>query len=158
MELRLYSLVNFYLAGMQVGIQTGHAAVDLVRKYSSHLDLQGGRITEQEMELTAEWADNHKTFICLNGGDNDMLREATDVIAKSGYPWAEFREPGLQDIRTCTVVVLPECIFGATKVRPQFDTDKPAYECNVDGIQKVYDEDHEHFALIDLIRSSGLAR
>lgn len=158
MELRLYSLVNFYLSGMQVGIQTGHAAVDLVRKYSSFTDLQAGRITEQEMGLTHEWADHHKTFICLNGGDSDGLREATEIIAKSGYPWAEFKEPGLQDIRTCTVVVLPECIFAAARSVPTFSTDKLAFECNVDGVRKVYTEDHEHFALIDLIRSSGLAR
>ena len=156
MELRLYSLVNFYISGMHVGIQTGHAAVDLVRKYSSILDLQGGRITEQQMELVTEWADNHKTFICLNGGDSGSVTAAASILDESGFPWVEFREPGLDNAQTCVAVVLPECIFGAQRIFPPDGS--VIYQCDVDGIQKTYDATHEHFALISLIRGCGLAR
>lgn len=45
-----------YMASIQQGIQTGHMAVDLVRKYCK------GKIS-LEYDLASEWADNHKTFI-----------------------------------------------------------------------------------------------
>src|SRR5271157_3990277 len=111
MELRLYSFVNFYLSSIQQGIQTGHAAVDLVRRYRHVL----GKSGQPELcSMVEEWADKHKTFIILNGGDNDAVREARSIVFASGFPCISFSEPGLRSLETCVVTILPESIFNTT--------------------------------------------
>lgn len=108
MELRLYSFVNFYLSPMQKGIQTGHAAVDLVTKYSN---LPKNDLTS----FVENWAKNHKTFIVLDGGNSKMLLNATQIISKSDFPFETFCEDAdsLNNLHTCTAVILPDYIFGA---------------------------------------------
>jgi hypothetical protein len=161
MELRLYSFVNFYFSSIQQGIQTGHAAVDLVRKYEvnyahrsdAHIDL---------CEMVAEWADNHKTFIILNGGDKDGISAATATISASEFPFAVFQEPGINNAES-VAVVLPESIFNARLRIPNIalglsDT-RPVYEY-VDTITQTvmpYYPTHPHYELIKLLRTSKLA-
>ena len=111
MELRLYSFVNFYLSDIQKGIQTGHMAVDLVREYG---DQEYGLTALRDM--VADWADNHKTFIVLNGGNNLMLDNAATICSRSGLPWTTFYEDeeSLGGLRTSVGVVVPENYFNAT--------------------------------------------
>ena len=66
-ELRFYCFVNFYLSSMQQGIQTGHAAVDIVRKYTCGELKFFNEVTPRKTSLVTKWADDHKTFITLNG-------------------------------------------------------------------------------------------
>ena len=164
MELRLYSFVNFYLSSIQQGVQTGHAAVDLVRKYTAHGNPFRVDITSSQENAVAEWADEHKTFIILNGGNAERLAQITDVISSNGnFPWVTFNEDdqSLNGIQTCVAVVLPACIFNAKMVRqPNGDDFYLWQERNEEGEvveEMIYDVRHEHYALIDIIKNSRLA-
>lgn len=109
-ELRLYSFVTFYLAkGIHAGIQTGHAAVDLVQKYRCY----AGEPSDQT-KMVDEWADYHKTFIVLNGGMHVEMQKVLELTKASGYPFEVFHESkeALDGIMTAIVVVLPEDVFG----------------------------------------------
>lgn len=112
MELRLYSFVNFYLSDMQKGIQTGHAAVDLVREYVPD---EPETVSQNHLNMVADWADNHKTFIVLNGGNNAGLKAAVGIINDIDLPWTCFYEDqdSLGGILTCIAVVVPENYFNA---------------------------------------------
>jgi hypothetical protein len=154
MELRLYSFINFYLSSIQQGIQTGHAAVRLVRKYS----MAGAQPLNAAM--ANDWADNHETFICLNGGDDEGIEAARLVISKSFLPWCEFEESkgALNRLRTCVAVVVPECIFAA-RFNPELSVDgNDVYSSEVDGNLYTYNQDDDAYDLIKLLRSSGLAK
>ena len=160
MELRLYSFVNFYLSSIQQGIQTGHVAVDLVRKYTANGNPFRTDITEERVALVEEWADSWKTFITLNGGNASGIAEATNIISKSGFPWAIFREDeqSLGRIQTCVGVILPDFIFGAQrKLSSDRTTEYFEFE-DVDGALHVFMEGHPHFELIKLVKSCRLAQ
>ncbi len=86
MELRLYTFVNFYLSQIQQGIQSAHAAVDLVRYYTDTYQ------EEDSVQLVVDWADNHKTMIVLNGGNNADLELVVQAARKSELPWIGFCE------------------------------------------------------------------
>lgn len=158
MELRFYCFVNYYLSSIQQGIQTGHAAVQLLRNYQC---LSGERTPN--VKLVESWADYHKTFVTLNGGNNTMIKASTDIIADSGYPFVTFfeDEQSLGGIQTCVGVVLPETIFKCKKV----DGDNL---CAYDYFRYTA-EDGSHtntfpsdgngkFELIKLVTSAGLAK
>lgn len=160
MELRLYSFVNFYLSSIQQGIQTGHVAVDLVRKYTANGNPFRADITEERVALVEEWADSWKTFITLNGGNASGIAEATNIILKSGFPWAIFREDeqSLSGIQTCVGVILPDFIFGAQrKLSSDRTTEYFEFE-DTDGALHVFMEGHPHFELIKLVKSCRLAQ
>lgn len=126
-QLRLYSFVNFYLSSIQQGVQTGHAAVDLVRKYSAPKGTPSQ--LGKNCDMVSEWADNHKTFIILNGGNNEMLLNAKEIVKASGLPWVTFSEDeqSLGGILTTVAVVVPEMYFAAkyvpAKYTPALDAD-----------------------------------
>jgi hypothetical protein len=163
MELRLYSFVNFYLSSMQQGIQTGHVAVDLVRKYTANGNPLNPHITEERERLVEDWADLHKTFIVLNGGNAEGITAAAGIIARSGFPWAIFceDEASLRGIQTCVAVVLPESVFNA-RPTPVPNGSAPVYVSSVEredgGVDEFsFDERHPLYELIGLLRSSRLA-
>jgi len=163
MELRLYSFVNFYLSSIQQGIQTGHAAVDLVRKYADGGDNDEALYAKHKM--VNDWADNHKTFIILNGGDLEGVINAQIVVQKAGFPNASFYEsqPALGGMLTCVASVLPESIFNA-RVRQPISAysqmySEPVYEYVQPLTNNVtsYYPNHQHYELIKLLRGSRLA-
>jgi hypothetical protein len=160
MELRLYSFVNFYLSSIQQGIQTGHAAVDLVRKYTAHDNPLRCDITSYHEHLVEQWADDYKTFIILNGGDSAGITNATSVITRNGtFPWAIFNESenSLKGIQTCVAVVLPEYIFAAEKQFKENGDHVWTYRWHEGEEPQVYERDHQHFELINLVKSCRLA-
>jgi hypothetical protein len=160
MELRLYSFVNFYLSSIQQGIQTGHAAVDLVRKYTAHGNPLRSDITSYHEHLVEQWADNYKTFIILNGGDSVGIANATSVISKNGvFPWVKFKESegSLEGIQTSVAVVLPAYIFEATKRWSKDGTNFEWVYYYEDEKEQVYTREHQHFELIQLVKNSRLA-
>lgn len=159
MELRLYCFVNFYLSSIQQGIQTGHAAVDLVRKYTAHGNPLRASITSYHEHLVEQWADNYKTFIILNGGDSVGIANATDLIAKNGvFPWASFSESenSLKGIQTCVAVVLPEYIFAAEKQFKENGDYDWIYRYEEEKSQ-VYSRGHQHFELVNFVKNCRLA-
>lgn len=171
-ELRLYSFINFYLSAIQQGVQTGHLAVDMVRKYTKpdskilpKLKPEFQAKENAKSDMVAEWADNFKTFIILNGGDNESLCNTTEFIQTCDYPWVIFCEDNesLGGLQTGVAMVLPENIFNAKKVRSENFDCKYYYEFlekteSGDIIkQHVYTDGTKDFQLIDLLKSSRLA-
>ena len=158
METRLYSFVNYYLSSIQQGIQTGHAAVDIVRKYTSDANLSK-RNTEYQQHLVEKWADHDKTFIILNGGDSTGIDNATRTIsANNTFPWSIFKESSdsLSGIQTCVSVIVPAYIFDVTK---QYDTYGNSIWVHLfdTSKQQVFNSTHVHYDLINLIKSCKLA-
>lgn len=160
-QLRLYSFVNFYLSSIQQGVQTGHAAVDLVRKYNAPpgTPSQLGK----QCDMVGDWADNHKTFIILNGGNNEMLLAAKEIVKASGLPWVTFSEDeqSLGGILTTVAVVIPEMYFAA-KLSKSDNSDyvnaPPSYEwVDANGIFHWATQNTPEFNLIQLLKSSRLA-
>ena len=92
-ELRCYTFTNFMLSPIQQGIQSGHAAMELVNKYVFVTGWQNGFA-----EQVSDWVGNHKTIVCLNAGnawgvkDWRALFEAGYKIGKNDFPYAEFYE------------------------------------------------------------------
>lgn len=158
MELRLYSFVNFYLSSIQQGIQTGHCAVDLVRKYTPWPLNKYDEARAKQEQLVADWADNHKTFIILNGGDLDGVIEARKIIMQAEVPWESFYESqgALGGMLTCVACVLPETIFNA---RPTAVAGPQIYAHQADNEDTpiIYNPGHQYYDLITLLRSSRLA-
>lgn len=108
--MRLYSFVNgLYLSPIQHGIQTGHCAVDLVRKYTR---LQRSKHTN----MVNEWADIHKTFIILNAVNLAGLKNVERIVSETPLPFQTFHEDvdSLGGLLTCVSVVVPENIYTAT--------------------------------------------
>ena len=170
MELRLYSFVNYYLSPMQQGIQTGHVAVDLVRKYTNSSEMTNvlvtykSRISEKRIRMVEDWADSWKTFIVLNGGNYASVKAASMIISNSGFPWTCFceDEQSLDGMQTCVAVVVPENVFNARKVDAEVPGEKHKYVStveNADGTVDNYEftEFNVLYPLIELIRSSRLA-
>jgi hypothetical protein len=156
MELRLYSFVNFYLSDIQKGIQTGHMAVDLVREYGDE-DI----CLQSQSVMVADWADNWKTFIVLNGGNNAMLDNAATICAFSGLPWTTFYEDeeSLGGLRTCVGVVVPENYFNATYSSMGAETvdfdGRIIFDQKIDSPPS--NSDQAIFNLIKLLKTSRLA-
>lgn len=143
---------------MQQGIQTGHCAVDLVRKYTKISGHYVNEVTPHKTNMTTLWADGYKTFITLNGGNNEGIKEATRIISDTDFPWALFHEDdeSLGGLQTCVGVVLPENIFKAKPERSNGEVVSFGYIEN--GATTVMWPDHKYFELVKLVTSSGLAK
>lgn len=104
---RMYGLVNYQLTGIQKGIQFGHAVV----KYGQMVKKLGGSV----LENYNNWADNHQTFIILDGGSTNRktigkgdLNTHLDKFKDNGIICAEFYEPDLGDQLTAFVFLVDE--------------------------------------------------
>lgn len=160
-ELRLYGFVNHYFAsGIQAGIQHGHAAVRLMRKYGG--EVNGDMLSEANVEMVKDWADNHETFIILNGGMHFQMLEVKRLVEESGYPFAVFHESeeACDGVMTAIVCLLPDDIFNmrrGTNVK-----DVPYYSwtrTTDDGGTILYttrfgDDD---FAFVEMLKSKNMA-
>jgi hypothetical protein len=161
-QLRLYSFVNFYLSSIQQGVQTGHAAVDLVRKYNAPKGTPSQ--LGKNCDMVGEWADNHKTFIILNGGNNEMLLNTKEIVKASGLPWVTFSEDeqSLGGILTTVAVVVPEMYFASRFVPVDI---VPFPRNTVESYEWIDDSGKYHrvnagtpeFNFVQLLKSSRLA-
>jgi len=116
-ELRCYTFSDFMLSSIQQGIQSGHAAVELFNKYLIEEGWQNGYA-----EVVQDWAANHKTMVCLNGGTYadvcDWLNffENGLVDHENDFPFVGFEEEEAQGGNlTSVAVILPERIFEGAK-------------------------------------------
>lgn len=166
MEYRLYSFVNYYLSPIQQGIQTGHAAVEIMAKYLTNIqsvqDLEPDSLINGHR--VKDWAKKDKTFVILNGGNSAQIKNATSIISASGFPFAPFYEDNdsLDGIQTCVAAIVPETVFNTRRV--DFDDDSHVWTYNpseadaAEGIKPIsWRRDSHMFDFVELIRTARLA-
>lgn len=114
LELRMYGLVPYNLSPIQQGIQFGHAVVEY------------GFIHFAEKNYR-DWANNHKTFIILNGGTTNSsidqetgnpkgtLNQHAVNLRDMEVPFCTFHEPDLGDQLTAVVFLVNEYVFNKEK-------------------------------------------
>lgn len=108
--MRGYFFTNFYLSSIQQGIQPAHCIADMFVKYKDE---------SVQRAVLLDWAANHKTMICLNGGNAAGIREIYDQLwelcSALQLPFDNFREDvqSLDGTMTCCGVIVPEHIYNA---------------------------------------------
>ena len=128
--MRCYHFGNYYMSSIQQGIQAAHCQMELFVKYQdtgiNSVDDYEPTITEMEyqdkVDILYDWAENHKTMICLNGGNLQGLQDIVNILLddQNKLPWATFYEDemSLGGILTNVAIVVPEHIYdNAAKVR-----------------------------------------
>lgn len=97
--LRMYFFVLYSLSGIQKGIQSGHAALEYAQMYNHEDEYQ-------------DFANNHKTFILLDGGGSNDMIERMIELDRFGIHYAEFREPDLNNSVSAIAFIVSEDIYG----------------------------------------------
>lgn len=114
-ELRIFHFGHFMLSSIQQGIQAAHAQTEMAVAY-----LGGGVVSElgggrAEINMYREWAEEHKTIVCKNGGNSEALARIHDTIFREDatFPRSSFdeSEDALNGTLTNVAIVLPERIF-----------------------------------------------
>ena len=96
---RMYGLVPYNISEIQKGIQFGHAVVEYGQKYFNDTEYQ-------------DWANNHKTFIILNGGTSSTMVTNKDILIENGVTKiAEFNEPDLNDMLSGVVFLVDSRVY-----------------------------------------------
>ena len=117
LELRMYFLVPYNISPIQQAIQAGHAAVEYVREYGAYSTFKN-------------FADNHKTWIILNGGTtnngfelgtgkakgtlNQCVEDIKEFNEQNPDLWIRyttFQEPDLNDALTAICLIVDERVF-----------------------------------------------
>lgn len=105
--MRFYSVGNMYLSSIQQGIQAAHCVAEIMASENLH--------RERTLSII-DWAHDHKTIICLNGGNSKSLNDFYDLVRyQSQFPVAKFHEDdaSLGGILTCVGIIVPEKIYNA---------------------------------------------
>lgn len=108
--MRFYAIGNQYLSSIQQGIQAFHCLGEMVNQYPKDSDCFANKVFH-------EWLTEHKTLICLNGGNNAKLEDMWDFLQiasyKNSYPWATFHEDeqSMGGMLTCVGIVVPEEVY-----------------------------------------------
>lgn len=148
-ELRCYTFTHFIVSSIQQGIQSGHASMELSNKYM----LEEGWINGMA-EQVAEWIKDHKTIICLNGGNSAGLHDLSQFLndEDNPFPYVEFYEDEqtAEGLMTSISTVLPARIFdGAARLRRQkYDSqisvtwDHLQEELRISWVDEVEEEAH----------------
>lgn len=140
LELRMYGMVPYNISPIQQGIQFGHAVAEygqIVKRLGLH---------KQSLNVQYdEWADNHKTFIILNGGTTNnkivdgeyvgSLNNHKEFLDKLGVFNVSFSEPDLGDQLTAFVFIIDERIFNKVKYpEPKQDDSQEVWKNFIDSI------------------------
>lgn len=113
-EYRCYTFTHFMLSSIQQGIQSGHAAMELVNKY---YDNQNPTyvVDEHNWEVVLDWIQNDKTIVCLNGGNSESMFEWEKFLNtyENPFPWVSFHEDesSMEGILTSIALILPARIY-----------------------------------------------
>jgi hypothetical protein len=114
LELRMYGLTPYNISPIQQGIQFGHAVVEYGQNFKND-------------KTYNDWADNHKTFIILNGGTTNTRFSIEDslplgtlnnhllTLKENDIDLAYFQEPDLGDQLTAIVFIVDERVFNRKK-------------------------------------------
>ena len=113
--MRLYGFVMYNLSGIQKGIQFGHAAVEYSRYAMNGID---------GYKQYAEFADNHKTFILLDGGSSNDMQYRLLELDDLEIPNAVFHEPDLNNSLSAIAFILPEDVYGIDLNDPGVEGDE----------------------------------
>lgn len=159
MKLRFYSFCQVYLSSIQQGIQTGHAAVDIVRKYTASGNPFNANVTLEKTVMVENWADCHKTFVTLNGGNHMSLNNILITVAQSPFPWVCFNEDqdSLNSMLTCVGVILPENVYDVRRDKTLSGLDAFIHD-TPGSIYVTYDQYDPLFNLINTVKSARLAQ
>lgn len=117
LEKRMYFIVPYNISPIQQAIQAGHAALEYARKYSDDEDF-------------IDFADNHKTWVILDGGTTNSTRDENDLpkgtlnqymeqIWDNNIKHAVFYEPDLNNALTAICLIVDERVYN-TKDYPDF--------------------------------------
>lgn len=116
-----YGFCNYYLSSIQQGIQNAHVITKISVKYTPDtehpvlLDYVPGK----QYEMYRDWASNHYTMCCLNGGNSKDLNDLIlfFISPANPYPWSAFYEDeqSLDGALTAVGIVLPESIYETAK-------------------------------------------
>ena len=85
--MKMYFLVLYNLSPIPQWIQAGHAAVEYMLKYGNE-------------EATKDRAENHKTFIVLNGGTSVTMEQHLQYLRKNHIKEVYFVEPDFRNLIT----------------------------------------------------------
>lgn len=112
--MRFYAVGNQYLSSIQQGIQAFHVLGEMAVYYAPRKQLLGASNAEM---MYHDWLNNHKTLICLNGGNNAALTDfwySINNSKNSGLPCAMFKEDeaSMGGMLTSVGIVVPEKIYG----------------------------------------------
>jgi hypothetical protein len=108
--MRFYAISNSYLSSIQHGIQAFHCLGEMVLNSA-----------DDENNAIYNWLANHKTVVCLNGGNNKSLTEFYELIKDNTlYPVAKFHEDedSMNGMLTCVGIIIPETIYKANLDEP----------------------------------------
>ena len=99
-ERRMYFLVPYQLSNtIHAGIQAGHALVEYIQKYFPDTEYQ-------------DFAENHKTFIILNGGTSSSMEIHKETLEALDVKHGIFREPDLNNMLSGICFLLEDKHFG----------------------------------------------
>lgn len=117
--MRCYHFGNYYMSSIQQGIQAAHCQMELFVKYEKNLV---PNYTSVQKQFLYNWAENHKTMVCLNGGNLQGLKNIETLLQReeNKFPWSTFYEDeeSLGGILTNVAIILPESIYDtAAKIR-----------------------------------------
>ncbi len=109
LELRMYFFTIYQLTGIQAGIQCGHAALEYAHKFG-------------ETELFINFVVNYKTWIILNGGTTNTIRDfegisygslnqIADELLSNDIDFSFFHEPDLNNALTAVCFIIDERVF-----------------------------------------------
>jgi len=155
--MRAYFFTNFYLNTISQGIQPAHCIVDMLMWYNREVP------TDPATIILNQWATDHKTMICLNGGMLADIEEKYHMLAELGnmlgLPYGHFCEEKAAlggQMTTCGIIV-PEHIYSVAAKR-WFDNDTKFNDEDgaVVEINSVLNQNEIRLAA--LIRSCPLAR
>lgn len=113
-EYRCYTFTHFMLSSIQQGIQSGHAAMELVNKYYDPEEVTYVQ-DEHNFEIVIDWIRDNKTIVCLNGGNSESMIELVQFLNtyKNPFPWVTFHEDesSMEGILTSIAIILPDRIY-----------------------------------------------
>lgn len=110
---RMYGLVPYNLSPIQQGIQFGHAVVQYALHYFAREPFQ-------------DWAWIDKTFIILNGGTTNNIKDGDGIykgslnkhlveLEKNNIVVSTFHEPDINDALTAVVFLVDERVWDKEK-------------------------------------------
>ena len=86
--MKAYTFIHSYICGIQVGIQASHSNIEIMRNLTPATCIRDSEISK--------WADEHKTFVWLDGGDSETLEDTINLIQAASIPYAYFNEPAMK--------------------------------------------------------------
>lgn len=157
-EYRLFFFILPVLKTIQQGIQSGHSAVNLLKKYCIR-PVEG--TTAVQREITETWAYRDETFILLTADSFEGLHDIIDLLEseENHWPFDVFKEDyrTLAGLETAACVVVPKELF---KAKPNFSKlNEGAFigykYTNDAGETVLYPKESFEARLIDFLRNSS---